>query len=258
MTNILAIFWAVNKYIGRYLLSPISSYNCHCQWPQSELNMPHSNTNMEAAPRKRTRRTQERAELTRSSLIEAGKVLFSKQGFDGVSAREIETAAGVKRNLLAYHFTDKETLWKEVVDAIYSLMKSEFDQRLVIMKEMSASERLAFIVRFYVYFHARHPELSRLMSQEATQHSWRIQYLIDNHIRPATEAMEKLVKDTRGLDRKAFIHWYYIMISATSTIFSFASECQDLFGVDPCEESMVESHADMLVSMLLPPTEHAL
>ncbi len=62
---------------------------------------------------------------------------------------------------------------------------------------------------------------------------------------------QKLVKETQGLDREAFIHWYYIMISATSTIFSFAAECQDLFDVDPCEDSMVEGHADMLVSMLL-------
>ncbi|MEH6593478.1 MAG: hypothetical protein V7746_24640, partial [Halioglobus sp.] len=59
------------------------------------------------------------------------------------------------------------------------------------------------------------------------------------------------VKETRGLDRDAFIHWYYIMISATSTIFSFAAECQDLFDVDPCEASRVEAHAEMLVNMLL-------
>lgn len=211
-----------------------------------------SNKSSGPAPRKRIRRTQERAEVTRAKLIEAGKVLFSRKGFEGVSAREIEAEAGVKRNLLAYHFGDKETLWKAVTDAIYGLMKNEFDQRLQISKEMSGRESLAFIVRFYVHFHAKHPELSRLVSQEATQHSWRTQYMIDAHIRPATKAMEKLVKDTQGLDREAFIHWYYIMISATSTIFSFAAECQDLFDVDPCEESMVEGHADMLVSMLLP------
>ncbi|MCX2978585.1 TetR/AcrR family transcriptional regulator [Candidatus Marimicrobium litorale] len=213
--------------------------------------MAHTPSHRAVLPKKRVRRTQERAEITRGKLIDAGKELFSKQGFDGVSAREIEVTAGVKRNLLAYHFSDKETLWKAVVDAIYGVMKSEFDQRLAVLKEMSSSERLGFIVRFYVYFHARHPELSRLMSQEATQNSWRMLYMIDNHIRPATAAMEKLVKETRGLDREAFVHWYYIMISATATIFSFASECQALFHVDPCEESMVEAHADMLVSMLI-------
>ena len=200
---------------------------------------------------KRTRRTQERAETTRASLIEAGKLLFSERGFDAVSVRDIENTAGVKRNILAYHFEDKETIWKASADAIFGQMREEFDQRLSIMREVAGRDALAFIVRFYVYFHARHPELSRLMSQEATRHSWRIQYLIDNHIRPSTLQMEALVRETEGLDRSAFIHWYYIMISSTSTIFSFAAECQDLFGVDPCEESMVEAHAEMLVSMLL-------
>ena len=194
---------------------------------------------------------QERPEITCANLIKAGTVMFSERGFDGVSVRDLENAAGVKRNLLAYHFDDKDTLWKRVTNDIYGLMKTEFDQRLLISQEMSGRESLAFVVRFYVYFHARHPELSRLVAQEATPHNWRTQYMIEHHIRPATVAMEKLVKEIQGLDRDAFIHWYYIMISATSTIFSFAAECRDLFDVDPCEDGMVEGHADMLVSMLL-------
>jgi AcrR family transcriptional regulator len=213
--------------------------------------MPQNKQNKPETPIKRTRRVQERAEITRAKLIKAGTVMFSERGFDGVSVRDLENAAGVKRNLLAYHFDDKDTLWKRVTNDIYGLMKTEFDQRLLISQEMSGRESLAFVVRFYVYFHARHPELSRLVAQEATQHSWRTQYMIEHHIRPATVAMEKLVKEIQGLDRDAFIHWYYIMISSTSTIFSFAAECQDLFGINPCEEDRVEAHADMLVGMLL-------
>ncbi len=213
--------------------------------------MPQNKQTKPETPVKRTRRVQERAEITRAKLIKAGTVMFSERGFDGVSVRDLENAAGVKRNLLAYHFDDKDTLWKRVTNDIYGLMKTEFDQRLLISQKMSGRESLAFVVRFYVYFHARHPELSRLVAQEATQHSWRTQYMIEHHIRPATVAMEKLVKEIQGLDRDAFIHWYYIMISATSTIFSFAAECRDLFVVDPCEDGMVEDHADMLVSMLL-------
>ena len=219
-----------------------------------ERHMPQAEMPLPATASKRTRRTQERTEATRTALIEAGKLLFAERGFDAVSVRDIENAAGVKRNILAYHFEDKETIWKASADAIFGQMREEFDQRLTIMREVAGRDALAFMVRFYVYFHARHPELSRLMSQEATRHSWRIQYLIDNHIRPSTMKMEKLVHETEGLDREAFIHWYYIMISSTSTIFSFAAECQDLFGVDPCEEHRVEAHAEMLVSMLLRPS----
>lgn len=202
-------------------------------------------------PSKRPRRTQERAEITRAKLIEAGTLLFSERGFEGVSVKDLETAAGVKRNLLAYHFDDKETLWKATADSIFGKMKSELDQRMQIMNEISGREVLAFMVRFHIYFHARNPQVSRLMSQEATREGWRIQYLIDNHLERSCRQLEKLLHKTNGLDRKAFIHWYYIMISSTSTIFSFAAECKGLFGVDPCEESMIEGHAEMLVSMLL-------
>jgi len=219
-----------------------------CQ--DSEESMPRTQTTAENNV-KSPRRTQERAEATRSRLIAAGKQLFPERGFDAVSLKDLETLAGVKRNVLAYHFEDKETLWKAATDAIFGEMRMEFEQRLSIMREVSGRDALAFIVRFYVYFHAGHPELSRLMSQEATRQSWRLEYLIEKHIRPSTIEMEKLVHETEGLSRDAFVHWYYIMISSTSTIFSFAAECHDLFGVDPCQEPMVERHAEMLVSMLL-------
>ena len=68
----------------------------------------------------------------------------------------------------------------------------EFEQRLSIMREVSGRDALAFIVRFYVYFHAGHPELSRLMSQEATRQSWRLEYLIEKHIRPSTMKWKSL------------------------------------------------------------------
>lgn len=200
---------------------------------------------------KNTDRSQDRAEITRAKIIEAATRMFSEQGYDGVSVRDIENGADVYRGLLAYHFESKEGLWQTVVDAIFRQMKTEFDQRLEILADMSPRERLAFIIRFYVRFHDRHPELSRLMSQEARQDSWRIRYLIENHVRPASEPMQQLAGEALGLDRDAFVHWYYIMISASSTIFSFAPECQLLFGVDSHEEDRVKAHAEMLVAMLL-------
>ena len=46
--------------------------------------MAHTPSHRAVLPKKRVRRTQERAEITRAKLIDAGKELFSKQGFDGV------------------------------------------------------------------------------------------------------------------------------------------------------------------------------
>ncbi len=210
----------------------------------------------EATTVKRTRRPQERAEVTRQKLIEAAVVLFSERGFESVSLRDIENAAKVKRGLLSYHFDSKDEFWKVVADSIFNNMKVEFDQRLAILHELPEGGRLSFIVRFHVGYHARHPELSRLMSQEATHDTWRIKYLVDTHIRPSCKATQELASEALKIDQARFIHWYFIMISASSTVFSFAPECQYLFGVDPCEESFVTSHSSMLIDMLFTNASH--
>ncbi|MEH6604693.1 MAG: TetR family transcriptional regulator [Pseudomonadales bacterium] len=201
--------------------------------------------------KKRTRRVQERTEITRAKILEAATRMFSEQGFDGVSVRDIENAAAVQRGLVVYHFGDKDSLWKTVADNTFGRMKEQLEERSDILRDLSERDSLAFIIRFHIRYHSQYPELGRLMSQEAIQDSWRIRYLVDKHIKPAALAMRELVMHVVGLDESAYVHWYYIMVTASNTIFSFAPECDLLFGVDSHEEARVEAHGDMLVSMLL-------
>lgn len=203
------------------------------------------------SPRKRQRRIQERTEIARANLIEAATPMFAERGFDAVSVREIEDAAGLKRGILAYHFGSKETLWKSAADTIFCQLFASMDQRLVIMKDLSKRGRVALLIRFHVRYYAEHPEISRLMSQEARQDSWRIQYLVAKHIRPSIESIKEDIMGGLDISEREFAHWYYMMVSASSTIFAFSPECEILFGFSPCEESVVEQHAEMLVSLLL-------
>ncbi|MFT6050926.1 MAG: TetR/AcrR family transcriptional regulator [Halioglobus sp.] len=202
-------------------------------------------------PTKPRKRTQERTEITKAKLLEAASELFSYQGYDGVTAREIEKAADVHRGLVAYHFTDKASLWRAVADHILGEMRNQISQREDILNEVSKEEQLAVIVRFYVRFNARHPNVSALVSQEARIDSWRIRYLIDKHIKPGCDAIEAMAGQSLGIDREGFVHWYYIMISASSTLFYFAPECRLLFDVDSTDEKIINKHADLLVQMLV-------
>lgn len=43
------------------------------------------------------------------------------------------------------------------------------------------------------------------------------------------------------------------MNSASATIFSFEPECKRLFGFNPRQESVIETHADLIGTMLLGP-----
>ena len=200
---------------------------------------------------KRARRQQERTETTRRKLLDAAIKIFSEQGFDGVSVRDLETAAGVQRGLLAYHFDDKESLWKAAADRTFTALNEEVQQRVEIMRDLVPRERIKALIRFYVRFSARHPEFSRLLSQEARQHSWRIEYLVDRYINNIVNALRDTVMEELGLDEIGFIHWYYLLAGGASTIFSHAPECDLLYGVDSLDEAIVEGHADMLARMLM-------
>lgn len=67
--------------------------------------------------RKDSERAQ-RAGLTRLSLIEAARRLFTEHGYHAVGIRDITAAAGVTRGALAHHFADKEAVFVAVFDQI--------------------------------------------------------------------------------------------------------------------------------------------
>ena len=201
--------------------------------------------------KKSPRRTQERTEITRAKLLEAATRLFTENGFEGVSIRDIENHAKVQRGLLVYHFQDKETLWKAMADATFNLLQGQLNPRLELLDDLSEKERIAYIIRFYVRFSSRHPELSRLLSQEARHDSWRIRYLVDQHIAAQTNGLRALVSEALGFTERQFMHWYYLLAGGSSLIFSHAPECQLLFGEDAHKESVVDAHAEMMVTALL-------
>jgi AcrR family transcriptional regulator len=64
------------------------------------------------------RRTKEEAEETRKKLLRAGRTLFARRGFDGVSLEDIAGAAGVTRGALYHHFEGKLGVFREVTRSL--------------------------------------------------------------------------------------------------------------------------------------------
>lgn len=79
------------------------------------------------------------SERTREQLILAGERLFAQSGFDNVSLRQINSAAGQRNSSAAhYHFGCKE----ELVKAIHEYRGGRINQRRhAMLANMSAKER---------------------------------------------------------------------------------------------------------------------
>ena len=205
----------------------------------------------------RSRRQQQRAVETRSALMNTAISAFSISGYDGVSVRQLEEQAGVKRGLVAYHFSDKEQLWRAAVDRLFEELAVDLLPRVESLADIDPIEAARGFVRTFVRYSAEHPELNRLMMQESVAASWRVNYLVDQHIKPLTEALAGIMPEAaKCLWGDGDPHRYYLLIGAGAFVFTAEQECLRLFGQSPRTREFVERHAENVVSMLLPEQDH--
>jgi AcrR family transcriptional regulator len=63
----------------------------------------------------------ERAERSKRAILDASLRLFSTQGFRSTSTRDIADAAGISTGALYHHFSDKELIFKSLLDEYWNL-----------------------------------------------------------------------------------------------------------------------------------------
>ncbi len=66
------------------------------------------------------RRTTAAGDATRERILDAALPLFAEHGFAGTSVRRVADAAEVNVATLAYHFGDKDGLYRAVVERLYA------------------------------------------------------------------------------------------------------------------------------------------
>ena len=193
------------------------------------------------------------ADATREKLLDAALYCFSTQGFDASSTRQIEEVAGVKRGLISYHFGSKQSLWETMARRTIRRAREELEDAGNISTNADGPSRLRHLVRAYVFFAARHPEVNRLMIHEGMHDDWRLQWLVKHSVRPWFDRVVAALDDARagGLVLPMGNHnFFYILVGAASVIFANAEEARLLTGRNTLSASEVNAHADSLVTLL--------
>lgn len=115
---------------------------------------------------------------TKELLIDTGERLFGQHGFDGISLREIATAAGQNNsNVVQYHFKDKSGLVSAILEnRVYRLetLRSDMLQKLQESHSISAVELLRILW-----------QPSMTIRDDADNHTFcrfLLQYMIQPHI----------------------------------------------------------------------------
>jgi AcrR family transcriptional regulator len=203
-----------------------------------------------------TERRRRSADDTRGRILAAAIDEFADRSFDGASTRSIAARAGVTQPLLNYHFHTKDELWRSAVDGLFATLTTALGDRLDGLRGADDTTVTRLLVREFVEFSARNPQLHRIMTGECKTDGPRMDYLVDQHIAPlyelTTERFARLV-DAGVMPPVAPAHLYYLLTGAGPTMFVLGPECRRLTGLDPTSDDVIAAHADAVCTLLFGP-----
>jgi AcrR family transcriptional regulator len=211
----------------------------------------------------RKKRVRAVREDIRERLLDAALEEFGAKGFDGASTRAIARRIEAHQPQIHYHFASKEALWHAAVDHLFAELADTMRDlpvaRLLRPSADPAEIATAFaeVIRRFVRFAARHPELNQIMVHEATVESRRLAWMTERHVQPLYDTVRALWRRLRRAGRAAPIDerlLHYVMVGAASLVYVNAPEARRLTGIEPTASRWVETHAEGLVGMLLPET----
>jgi TetR/AcrR family transcriptional regulator len=202
-----------------------------------------------------TRKQQKRSIRTQEKLLEAALQAFSENGFKGTSTRDIAERAGVHHPLITYHFRNKEELWRAAADRVFRRFNAELRQALERNADKCAKTRMAAMIRAYVHYAAKQPALHKVIVQEASFSSSRLDWLTDTHLRPLYEAAVVHIVQLQelGVAPKGDPALLFNMIRVSSGgLLALAQEIKGTSDVDLEAPGAVDALADMIISIFLP------
>ena len=205
--------------------------------------------------RKPARKQQQRSIRTQQKLLDAALEAFSENGFKGTSTRDIAERAGVHHPLITYHFKNKEELWRASADRIFT----QFTSALREARQESAGQcprtRMASMIRAYVRCSASQPALHKVIVQEASHPSSRLEWLVDKHLRPISEVAVKELENVQrqGIAPAGDPRLLFNMIRASAGgLMALGLELKESSNIDLQTQEAIDSLADMIIKVFLP------
>ncbi|MFI4980923.1 MAG: TetR/AcrR family transcriptional regulator [Nevskiales bacterium] len=142
------------------------------------------------------------ADVTRERLLCSALEIFSTQGYEGASTRDVCAAAGIGNASIHYHFGDKAALYRE----LFVRLLDEFEQRMrgCGMDRLSGREALLAYYQAQLRPLAENPELARqvyLYLREEFQPSGLVDDLLPRGMELQMELLGALLRRELGVSK---------------------------------------------------------
>jgi TetR/AcrR family transcriptional regulator len=204
---------------------------------------------------KPARKQQQRSIVTQQKLLDAAIGAFSENGFKGTSTRDIADRAGVHHPLITYHFRNKDQLWRAAVDRIFREFNISLVKAMAEVSEIDPKARAEAFIRTYVRHSGSHPALHKIILQEASAPSDRLDWLVDTHLRPlfdlVVDALTELQRLGVAPEGSAALLFNMIRVSAGG-LLALKLEVKGTSGIDLDDDAQIDELANMIIRVFLP------
>jgi len=192
-----------------------------------------------------------KSEQTRQRILNAACELFGSRGYEGTPLRDIEELSGVNRGLIAYHFGNKDDLWKAVVEFYFSEYVREMEAQRDLFAGLDAKTRARIVIRNFVRLSVRRPHLAKLMIQENLNPTWRLDWILERYLKPIQAMEREQFRDAGDAGLPAGPGFRYALIGACTMPFLAAPEMERMHGADPFDEGFIEKFTEMILETFL-------
>jgi TetR/AcrR family transcriptional regulator len=171
----------------------------------------------------------------RENIIAAAVPLFAAKGLNGVSVRELASAAGVNLSMISYYFGGKDGLYAAVLTEQFAILGrlEEIEQM-----EIETLQKFEVYVRATVSRYRKSPYLLRFYTSELTNPT----ACFETIVKPAIKKVVQMLLDTfsDGLSHEQFregldpadtvlalagmINFYFLLEPATAELVDHAPE----------------------------------
>ncbi len=167
----------------------------------------------------------------RTNLIVSATPLFAGKGFNGVSVRELASAAGVNLSMISYYFGSKEGLYAAVLNDQFTALK-----RVSEIKSMDADplKKFELYVRATVARYRKNPYLLKFYTSELTNPT----PCFETIVKPAIKGVIMILQETiaEGLSHDQF----RVGLDPTDTVLALAGMINFYFLLEPATSELVD------------------
>lgn len=204
--------------------------------------------------RKRTRREGvRRSERVREIILDVALDSFSASGFPGTSTRSIAKLAGVQHSLVNYHFDNKEKLWIAAMDRVLGQLVDQVNQPASDGGKHSASDQLRTFIEGFSKYAANSPQVFRILTQQSTQNSDRLDWLMDQYLRESFQDITRLIIDGQA-EGKVIEgdpgHIFFLILGCIGTFFAATRGYSMLTGKNPSSAAEMHSLISFICSIV--------